>query len=522
MYDSDASMKFPTAELQIMGRKLTFLVDSGATRSVIKQTDLPQCKPSGRYVYSISAAGTTVKEMFSEPVSCIDSGSQEFPFTTSIKHSFLLSSVCPINLIGRDLILRLGLNLISTPEGIQVTRNSYAMAMISQPTERLLYVYQWLVPLSIATELLNLAYPFVSPHAVFMTPSNLHCTAYVSCSPDRDFEKRFFLSEYDELLMCTLYWSSTRSAISVSLTHTQSVFYEIEHAVPHVSLSKAHTDSWKDLGPFVKQCEALTDWAYTQADNVLYSASKNVFKKQLNTSCSVHRFLHLTEDSYTTQSQEVTTSCFTDVTQLPAALSEVPHTVWASHKYDVGLIRAAEPVVIKPKSSYRPNLPQYPLKPEAVEGIRPVFDSLLKAGVIVPCPDSPVRTPVFPAKKIRDKGQPDEWRFVQDLRAFNAAVHARAPTVPNPDTILAQIPPNSQWFSVIDLSNAFFSVPVHPDSQYWFTFMYDGQPYTFTRLCQGYCESPTIYNQALGASLESLQLSPGTALIRYVDDLCLA
>ena len=115
------------------------------------------------------------------------------------------------------------------------------------------------------------------------------------------------------------------------------------------------------------------------------------------------------------------------------------------------------PVVITPKSSYRPCQNQYPLKKEAAEGIKPVFDSLLEAGGIVPCDTSPVRTPIFPVKKIRDPGQPTEWRFVQDLQAVNAAVQARAPSVPNPHTILSQVPPDSKWFLVVDLVNAFFS-----------------------------------------------------------------
>ncbi|KAI3374153.1 hypothetical protein L3Q82_006016 [Scortum barcoo] len=33
-----------------------------------------------------------------------------------------------------------------------------------------------------------------------------------------------------------------------------------------------------------------------------------------------------------------------------------------------------------------------------------------RAGVIVPCNDSPVRTPIFPVKKVRDEGAPTEWR----------------------------------------------------------------------------------------------------------------
>ncbi len=107
----------------------------------------------------------------------------------------------------------------------------------------------------------------------------------------------------------------------------------------------------------------------------------------------------------------------------------------------------------------------------------------------------------------------------QDLQAVNSAVIARAARVPNPYTILSQIPQNAMYFTVVDLANAFFSVPVEEKSQFWFAFDFDNKGYTFTRLCQGYCESPTIYNEALRRSLEPLTLSSGTALLQYVDDL---
>lgn len=42
---------------------------------------------------------------------------------------------------------------------------------------------------------------------------------------------------------------------------------------------------------------------------------------------------------------------------------------------------------------------------------------------------------------------------------------------------------------------------------------------TFTRLCQRYCESPTIYNSYLKQSLDPLELTSGSALLQYADDL---
>lgn len=72
----------------------------------------------------------------------------------------------------------------------------------------------------------------------------------------------------------------------------------------------------------------------------------------------------------------------------------------------INMIKNCDPAVITPKSDYRPCQQQYPLKVEAIEGIRPVFDSLLKTGVIVPCDNSPVCTPFFLWKRSEDLDNP--------------------------------------------------------------------------------------------------------------------
>lgn len=79
--------------------------------------------------------------------------------------------------------------------------------------------------------------------------------------------------------------------------------------------------------------------------------------------------------------------------------------------------------------------------------------------------------------------------------------------------------PKEQWFSVIDLSNAFFSVPLHPESQHLFGFTFNGQKYTYTRLPQGFQNSPTLYAEALKKSMSLCTLpAPGQYLL-YVDDI---
>ncbi|XP_051242063.1 uncharacterized protein LOC127355326 [Dicentrarchus labrax] len=514
-YSTEPFLRMPKTVLTIKGKQMTFLVDSGATYSVIQEKYLTNVKMSGNFVHSQGATGAIVKEKFTVPLQCSNTIDGD---TVSTKHGFLLSPHCPINLMGRDLMLTLNISLESTPDGLKVVRRHHALSMVQHSAKTPLYVYQWRIPHPLATDLVRQARELVSRHADFMRAESLHCTAYVSEGPDHDFEKHFYQDLNDVLCTSTLFWSGTRSAVSVSLTEGQMKDFHVEFSSPHISLSKATTDEWKGLGPFVKKCLNITDWCPTRDPSVMYSACFNIYKKPFHCTTNALRSVYLLSVPRSHCSQSFV-SCPTDVSP---ALASLPDTLWAQGKYDVGLIKNCAPVKITPKSTFRPCKQQYPLKKEAIEGITPVFKSLLQAGVIIPCPDSPVRTPIFPVKKIRDRGQPTEWRFVQDLKAVNDAVIPHAPIVPNPYTLLAQIPSGAKWFSVVDLSNALFSVPVHPDSQFWFAFNFEGKAYTFTRLCQGYCESPSLYNQALSASLDPLVLTPGTALLQYVDDLLIA
>jgi hypothetical protein len=44
------------------------------------------------------------------------------------------------------------------------------------------------------------------------------------------------------------------------------------------------------------------------------------------------------------------------------------------------------------------------------------------------------------------------------------------PVVPNPYTLLSLIPGATPHFTVLDLKDAFFSIPVHPQSKNFFAF----------------------------------------------------
>ena len=167
---------------------------------------------------------------------------------------------------------------------------------------------------------------------------------------------------------------------------------------------------------------------------------------------------------------------------------------------------------------------QYPMSREARDGIRPHIQRLLQLGILVPC-QSPWNTPLLPVKK---PGTSD-YRPVQDLREVNKRVQDIHPTVPNPYNLLSSLPPERKWYTVLDLKDAFFCLKLHPSSQPIFAFEWrdpdTGQTgqLTWTRLPQGFKNSPTLFDEALHRDLASFRAENSqVTLLQYVDDLLLA
>ncbi|GCB69793.1 hypothetical protein scyTo_0012489 [Scyliorhinus torazame] len=158
---------------------------------------------------------------------------------------------------------------------------------------------------------------------------------------------------------------------------------------------------------------------------------------------------------------------------------------------------------------------------EGRKGLQPVIEILEVGGVVEPCM-SPYNTPILPVKK-SDR----MYRMVQDLRELNKIVEKRHPVVPNPYTIMGQIPHAHKWFSVVDLKDAFWSCPLDEKSRDIFAFEWEN-PYTRRKqyrwkvLPQGLTESPNLFRQALEQVLEEYSSKQETQLLQYVDDLLLS
>lgn len=133
---------------------------------------------------------------------------------------------------------------------------------------------------------------------------------------------------------------------------------------------------------------------------------------------------------------------------------------------------------------------------------------------------SPHNTPILAIRKAEGK-----YRLAQDLREVNKRTIARHPTVPDPYTLLSKIPYHHAWFKTIDLKDVFWACPLAPECRDWFAFQWENfegsrrMQLRWTRLPQGFCESPNLFGQTLEKVLEVFTPEEGVQILQHVDDL---
>lgn len=148
------------------------------------------------------------------------------------------------------------------------------------------------------------------------------------------------------------------------------------------------------------------------------------------------------------------------VEQKPEAYRADFPEVWAEDN-PPGLAKHKAPVLVELRPGAQP---QHPIYREARAGIQKHLTHLRASGILVEC-QSPWNTPLLPVRKSNG-----EYRPVQDLRAINQAMVSLHPVVPNPYTLLRQLPPEAICFTCLDLKDAFFCTRLAPQSQSLFAF----------------------------------------------------
>lgn len=96
------STEEPRVTLDVAGKKINFLVDTGATYSVLNSYSGPLSSKSAKVM---GVEGNLKAYFYTFPITC--------QFESQIfKHSFLIVPQCPIPLLGRDLLARMGTILL--------------------------------------------------------------------------------------------------------------------------------------------------------------------------------------------------------------------------------------------------------------------------------------------------------------------------------------------------------------------------------------------------------------------------
>lgn len=123
-----------------------------------------------------------------------------------------------------------------------------------------------------------------------------------------------------------------------------------------------------------------------------------------------------------------------------------------------------------------------------------IINKLLKEDTIEPTNkvEGNFNSPVWPVQKSNS-----QWRFTIDYKNINQLSPQMWGNLPNVEDIFLKIRNyNIKFFGIIDLSDMFFSIPLHVDSRDVTTFTWNKKQFRFKRVPQGYTNSPMVTGKA--------------------------
>lgn len=240
-------LKLPRRRIIINGKIYDCLCDTGACRTVLV-TAPPNISYSKTAVLVKTAGGQTESHQLTNPVLIRDDETG-----TQCKLKVLISPSCPVNLLGRDLMIQLGISVIATPHGMRavMAEGTHVVQGMTCPQ------YYWSLDLGQtpqARELLRQTRVKQRGHKVqYMPDDGLHVTMWYkpALGPDPKYDRQFHAQGEVCLTIQHLYVDLKHgySAASVLLEPKQLKLFR--GRTPHISLSKLSGDKWHDLELFV-------------------------------------------------------------------------------------------------------------------------------------------------------------------------------------------------------------------------------------------------------------------------------
>jgi hypothetical protein len=108
-------------------------------------------------------------------------------------------------------------------------------------------------------------------------------------------------------------------------------------------------------------------------------------------------------------------------------------------------------------------------------------------------------------------------RIILNLKQFNDSfmenIHFKMETLQHAINSMRK----NCFFASVDLSEAFYSIPIRMQDRKYFRFIYNGQEYQFTALVMGLTTSPRVFTKVMKPVFASLR-GKGHISLAYIDD----
>lgn len=152
----------------------------------------------------------------------------------------------------------------------------------------------------------------------------------------------------------------------------------------------------------------------------------------------------------------------------------------------------------------------YRLSPPKVRILREKIDKMLREGVIRPS-TSAYASPIF----LVPKDQGTDFRAVVDYRRLNKKIILESVPLPDLQTSFTWFA-GAQWFSILDLNQAYYQVPLAEECKHVTAFCTDWNLFEFNRVPFGLATGAAVLSRLIDNVLGELKLS---CVFNYLDDL---
>ena len=153
-----------------------------------------------------------------------------------------------------------------------------------------------------------------------------------------------------------------------------------------------------------------------------------------------------------------------------------------------------------------------PIPAHLIDEVEVILRQMLRAGIVVQTNDySPILNAILVSRKSSGK-----LRVLLDARLLNVSSHAPVCAATPLNAVFAHLN-QARYVTVVDATNAFFTIPVAPAKVPLLSFMFKNKKYALRRLPMGWKGSPAYLEALIGKAIENVPQA-----INFADDIILA